>query len=146
MKNRYSNLMRWLYGGGAILVILTLPIYLIAKAIGQNNSEKTIYYAFFMIIPIILIYVTIIIVKSVQYFKFEKQEKKETLEEARIWLTSKFKKVRLNNSKPIDEELFECQARIDTDGKIICKIHLDFETKFDSYEKFLHFFSLDENS
>ena len=146
MKNRYSNLMKWLCGGGAILVASTLPIFLIAKAIGQNDSDKTLYCALLMMIPIFLVYTTIIVVKSVRWFKTEKQEEQETLEKAQKVLTSEFKKVWINYSSAINKKLFDCQAKVDTDGKIICKVCLDYETKYDSYEEFLRFFNLDENS
>lgn len=146
MKNRYSSLEKWVYVGGAIMVLLLLPIYLIAKVLGQNDVEKVFAYAFLLVILIFIVYFTGIIVKMVQYMKSEKKEKQKILEKAQSELTSEFKKVRMSHPNEINTKLFDCQAKVDTDGKIICKVHLDYETKYDSYEEFLRFFNLDENS
>ena len=59
-------------------------------------------------------------------------------------LTSEFKQVILNYSEPISKELFECQAKVDDDGKIVCKIQLDYEVKIENYEEFLSFFHTQE--
>lgn len=146
MKNRYNNFLKWMFGGGAICVFSSIPITLIATELAKNDFEKALGLAFLMIFPIALAYLTIIVVKFLQYTKYEKQENKKTLEKAQSELTSEFKKVRMNNSCTIQKKLLECQAKIDTDGKIICKVQLDYETKFDSYEEFLRFFNLDDNS
>ena len=146
MKNRYKSLQKWVYGGGAIFVLSSLPIFLIAKVLGQNDVEKFFAYAFLLVLLIFIVYFTGIIVKMVQWLKYEKQEEQEILENAQKELTSEFKKVRMSHPNEINTKLFDCQAKVDTDGKIVCKILLDYETKFDSYEEFLRFFSLDENS
>ena len=42
MKNRYRNLVMWMYVGGAIELFLIPAFFMIANAIGQSDSEKTI--------------------------------------------------------------------------------------------------------
>ena len=146
MKNSYSNFMKWLWCGGIVLCILAVWIALFASQISPNDVNKAIVIAVLGIIPLFVLYSAIVVFKLKQCHKLEEQEKQATLEKTKKEITTEFKKVQIKNSSDIDKQLFECQAKIDTDGKIICKIQLDFETKFDSYEEFMHFFNIDENS
>ena len=72
-----------------------------------------------------------------------KKYKRKILEESKEKLSSEFKTVFLNNSSNISKEIFKCQAKVDDDGKIICKICVDYETKLNSYEEFLRYFHFD---
>ena len=40
MKNRYSNLIKWLYGGGAILVAISVGLTMIAGLIPAKFAAK----------------------------------------------------------------------------------------------------------
>jgi len=40
--------------------------------------------------------------------------------------------------------MFECKAKVDEDGKIVCEVFLNMKTTFESYEEFLRYFHLDE--
>ena len=68
----------------------------------------------------------------------------EALEKSKEKLSPEFTTVLLNSSDDISKEKFKCQAKVDNDGKIICKINVDFTTKIDSYEEFLRYFHFDE--
>lgn len=91
------------------------------------------------------IYLVISVIELVKYQKYVKKYKREEVEKASKELSTEFKKVLLNYSDPISKDLFECQAKVDDDGKIICKIQLDFETKIENYEEFLKFFHFSQN-
>lgn len=144
MKNQLSNLFNRLLGGGILCIFLLLPEIWIAKLITQNDFENFQICITIMLFLTIIVYVIISIVKIVQYQKWFKEYKRETLEEVKEALSSEFKTVLLNSSGNISKEMFECQAKVDNDGKIICKIHVDFETKMDSYEEFLRYFHFNE--
>ena len=64
--------------------------------------------------------------------------------EAVIELTSEFKPVMLIYSGDVPKERFECQAKVDENGEIICKIYVNYEVKLDNYEEFLKYFHLSE--
>ena len=74
----------------------------------------------------------------------EERKEKEKLEKISKELTKEFKPVLLNYSEAISKDLFECQAKVDDEGKIIYKIHLDYDGKFENYEEFLRFFHTQE--
>ena len=146
MKNTYSNFSKLLWCGGIMVCILAVFIALFASQISPNDPNKAIVIAMLIMIPLIVLYVAIVVLKFKQCCKLEKQENQSTLEKTQKELTAEFKKVQIKNSSAIDKQLFVCQAKIDTDGKILCKIQLDLETKFDSHEEFIRFFNLDQNS
>lgn len=139
MKDRWSNLWKWIYGAGMFCLILVFPEIWIAKLITRNNPESHLAYAMIMGVATTFIYLIIVLVKVVQYFTWEKQYEQETLDETKKTLNSDFKTVLLNSPSAIPKEMFQCEAKVD-DGKIICKIHLDMETKWDSYEEFQKYF------
>ena len=146
MKDRYTNLVyKYLIGGGTLGVALVIPETLLAKLLTKNNPEIYETCAFMMVFVTMSIYLVVSIVKSVQYFKWINQHEQEKLEETKKILNSQFKTVLLNSSIDIPKERFECQAKIGNDGKIICKIHLDFETNLDTYEQFQKQFHFAEN-
>ncbi len=69
----------------------------------------------------------------------------EKVEQARQELSTEIKQVFLNYSEFISKDLFECQAKVDNNGKIICKVQLDYEVKLENYEEFLSFFHFDQD-
>lgn len=140
MQNQDKKLIRWLLGGGLLLLFMVALEMFIADLISKNNFEVFRFYLSIMILITMFIYLIISVIKIVQYQRYVKKYKSEELEKANKELTSEFKEVLLNYSQPISKERFECQAKVDDDGKIVCKIQLDYEVKIESYEKFLRYF------
>lgn len=89
-------------------------------------------------------YIAISTTKLVRYQKWSKQYNQEIFEKTKKKLNSKFVTVLLNNPNDICEENFDCQAKVDNDGKIVCKVCVDFETIFDNCEEFLKYFHFSE--
>lgn len=144
MQNQCKKMLRWILGGCLLAILLVIPEVLIANSISNNNPEVLKMYAIAMILITMFIYVIISIIKIVKYQKFAKNYKQEELEKTSKELTKEFKPVLLNCSEPISEDLFKCQAKVDNDGEIVCKIQLDYEVKFENYEEFLRFFHTQE--
>lgn len=144
MQDQDKKIFRWILGGGLLALLIVIPEMLIAKSISNNNPEVYKCYATTMILITIFIYLIISIIKIIKYLKFAKNYKQEKLEKTSKELTKEFKPVLLNYSDPISKELFECQAKVDNDGKIVCKIQLDYEVKIENYEEFLRFFHTQE--
>ena len=144
MQDQDKKIFRWILGGGLLALLIVIPEMLIAKSISNNNPEAYKCYATTMILITIFIYLIISIIKIIKYLKFAKNYKQEKLEKTSKELTKEFKPVLLNYSDPISKELFECQAKVDNDGKIVCKIQLDYEVKIENYEEFLRFFHTQE--
>ena len=144
MQDQNKKIFRWILGGGLLAVFLVIPEMLIAKSISNNNPEVWKPYATTMILITMFIYLIISVIKLVKYQKFAKSYKQEKLEKTSKELTKEFKPVLLNYSEPISKDLFVCQAKVDDDGKIVCKIQLDYEVKIENYEEFLRFFHTQE--
>ena len=144
MQDQNKKIIRWILGGGLLAVFLVIPEMLIAKSISNNNPEVWKPYATTMILITMFIYLIISVIKLVKYQKFAKSYEQEKLEKTSKELTKEFKPVLLNYSEPISKDLFICQAKVDDDGKIVCKIQLDYEMKIENYEKFLRFFHTQE--
>lgn len=145
MKHRTSNLVTWILGGGLLLIFLKIPEVRIAKLITQNEPEKFDTLFISMALFTLLIYVIIVSVKIVQFYNYSKKYKQEHLEKAKKELDSEFKTVLRNGSIEFSSEQLECQAKIDDNGKIICKIYVDYEIELDSYEDFIDRFHFDED-
>ena len=144
MQNQDKKIFRWILGGGLLAVFLVIPEMLIAKSISNNNPEVYKSYATTMILITSFIYLIISVIKIVKYQKYAKNYKQEKVEKVRKELSTEFKQVLLNYSEPIPKDLFQCKAKIGEDGKIVCKIQLDYEVKLEDYEKFLRFFHFDQ--
>lgn len=140
MQDQNKKIIRWALGGGILCVFLLIPEALIVDLISNNNSEVNKFYSTIMFLITIFIYLIISVIKVVKYQRYVNNYKYEELEKANKELTSEFKEVLLNYSEPISKECFECQAKVDDDGKIVCKIQLDYEVKIESYEEFLKYF------
>lgn len=80
------------------------------------------------------------VIKLVKYQRYVKNYKQEKIRKVSRELTTEFKQVLLNDSESIPTELFKCQAKIDDDGKIVCKIKLEYEMKIENYKDFSRFF------
>jgi len=145
MEDQNKKIVRWILGGGLLAVLLVIPEMLIAQSISNNNPEVYASYATTMILITVFIYIIISVIKLVKYQKYAKNYVQERLEKASTELTQEFKEVLLNYSEPIPKDLFKCQAKIDEDGKIVCKIELDYEVKLENYEKFLRYFHFNQD-
>lgn len=144
MKNQLNSVFKWIVGGGVLCVFLILPELWISKLITQNKSGTFETFFTTMFFLTICAYIAISTIKLVRYQKWSKQYNQEIFEKAKKKLNSKFVTVLLNNPNDICEENFDCQAKVDNDGKIVCKVCVDFETKFDNYEEFLKYFHFSE--
>ena len=140
MQDQNKKIIRWVVGGGILALFLTIPEILIAKLISNNNPEVYESYVITMAVITIFIYLTVSVIQFVKYQKYANNYKQEKLEKASKELTPEFKPVLLNYSEPISKDLFKCQAKIGDDGKIVCKIELDYEVKIENYEEFLRHF------
>lgn len=144
MEDQNKKIFRWILGGGLSALFLIILETLIATPIFKNNTELWRSHVVGMILITMFIYLIISVIKLVKYQKFAKNFKQEKLEKTSKELTKEFKPVVLNYSEPISKDLFECQAKVGDDGKIVCKIQLDYEVKIENYEKFLSFFHIQE--
>lgn len=140
MQDQNKKIIRWVVGGGILALFLTIPEILIAKLISINNPEVYESYVITMAVITIFIYLTVSVIQFVKYQKYANNYKQEKIEKASKELTPEFKPVLLNYSEPISKDLFKCQAKIGDDGKIVCKIELDYEVKIENYEEFLRYF------
>lgn len=144
MEDQNKKIFRWILGGGLSALFLIILETLIATPIFKNNTELWRSHVVGMILITMFIYLIISVIKLVKYQKFAKNFKQEKLEKTSKELTKEFKPVVLNYSEPISKDLFECQAKVGDDGKIVCKIQLDYEVKIENYEEFLSFFHIQE--
>lgn len=140
MQNQNKKMFRWLLVGGLGSFLLIIPEMEIARFISKNNSESFRSYLTTMILITMFTFLIISVIKLVKYQKYAKNYNQERVEKVSKELSTEFKEVLLNYSEPISKELFKCQAKLDDDGKIVCKIQLNHEVKIESYEKFLRFF------
>lgn len=144
MEDQNKKIFRWILGGGLSALFLIILETLIATPIFKNNTELWRSHVVGMILITMFIYLIISVIKLVKYQKFAKNFKQEKLEKTSKELTKEFKPVVLNYSEPISKDLFECQAKVGDDGRIVCKIQLDYEVKIENYEEFLSFFHIQE--
>lgn len=145
MKNSYDNFYyKWILGFGMFCAVLIIPEMWIAKLITQNHPGTYDTCITRIVFVTLSIYMIVAIIKSVQFFKYIEQHNQEKLEKSKITLDSDFKTVLLKSSSNIPAENFVCQAKIDDDGKIICKISLDYQTILANYEEFNEYFYFDK--
>ena len=142
MHNQNKKLLKWIVGLFISLPILIALELVIAKAIYPNELEAFEKCLSTLLCVDLFVYLIIIAIKFVQYRKFVEKYEQDKLSEAKEELTSEFQKVFINYSGDISKDKFECKAKVDKNGKIICEIFLDMETTFESYEEFLKYFHL----
>lgn len=140
MQGQDKKFLRWILGGGLILIFLLIPGLLIARYIADGNTELFERYASYMLIIVLLAYLILSAITIAKYNKHFQNYEREKLEKASKELTSEFKPVLLNKSEHISPELFKCQAKVDEQGKIVCEIKLEHKVKFENYEELLRFF------
>lgn len=144
MREQNMKTFLWIGISGLIAVFILIPEFIIAKLIFPDNLKSYQNCITIMLIVTDLIYAIIATIKLIQYYKFEREYHKNKVSTTSNELTSDFDTVVLKDPQGIPVEVFECQARIDEDGKIICKVHCDFISKFDNYEDFLQHFHFAE--
>ena len=144
MENQNKKIIRWTIGLGVSMIILILPELLIVKSIYPDDVEAFKTCMVNILLITLFAYLIMFIIKFVQYTKFANEYKRNKIEEANKELTSEFKKVFIRSSGDISKDMFECKAKVDEDGKIICEVFLNMKTTFDSYEKFLEYFCFNQ--
>lgn len=144
MQDQNKKLFMWVVGLSVLMVALVIPELLIAKTIYPNEQDWRTCLTNMILITMFLC-IIIYTIRFLQYYKFVKEYRRNKVEEAKKELTSEFKKVFINYSGDISKDMFECKAKVDEDGKIVCEIFLDMKITFESYEKFLEYFQFNEN-
>jgi len=144
MQNQNKKILMWVGGLGLLMVFLVIPELLIAQSIYPNEPEAFKTCLTIMLLSTLSVYLIIATIKLVQYQRFVKEYKRNKIEEANKELTSEFKKVFIRYPGDISKDMFECKAKVDEDGKIVCEVFLNMKTTFESYEEFLRYFHLDE--
>lgn len=124
-------------------LLIFLESFITTKSITQQDKRLIV----FMIMAIVtfILYTVIVLVKYRQFQKENRKYEQKILEETKKKLNSEFKPVSLKSFSAISNELFECQAKVVDGEKIVCRIHLDFETTLNSYEEFTNYFDVDVN-
>lgn len=140
MQDQNNKLFQWIFGGCLLTLFLVILEILIAKSISNNDPE--VWKPYVLIMMSITFFINLII-SAIKCIKYQKYAKK--VEKARQELSTEFKQVFLNFSEPIPKDLFKCQAIVDNDGKIICEIKLDCETRLKNYEEFLKLFHFSQD-
>ena len=145
MRNQNKKMLMWVLGLGVFMPVIVILELLITKAIYSEEPETFKSCLSTMIAITMLVYVLVIVIKFVRYQKTAQEHERSIVEKTKKELTSEFKKVFMNCSGDISKDKFECKAKVDENGKIICEIFLDMKTTFESYEEFLEYFHLNEN-
>ena len=143
MKKRFENFLKSLLWGVVITTILLIAGFLIASKIIQNKDDLSICLAVMAGI-IGIIYTIFAFINLKKFEKYQKLYNMNAKEKVMNELTSEFKPVILRDSGDVPTEKFKCQAKVDENGKIICRIYVDYQTKLNSYEEFLKYFHLNE--
>ena len=144
MKNQNKNIHMWFIGLSFLSILIIAFEVIIAHNLYPNEPEAFRGCCINMILITLFAYIIVGTILSVQCVKFEKEYKRNKVEKAKQELTSEFKTVFINNSGIISKDMIECTAKVDENGKIICKIHCDFKTELETYEDFLRCFHFDE--
>ena len=106
----------------------------------MNLAELVMY----IISIIFLIVILLLAIYSWVKIKQDIKSRKKALHKAKRELNPEYQPVLLKDARIIPVEMAKCQAKLDSDGKIVCKIHFDsdIEITLDSYEGFCFRFSL----
>jgi len=145
LKEQNKKFCRIVIGGGVLCLLLLVPGIIIARAIFGSNQELFKECATYMLFITLAIYMLVAGVAIIKYDKYVRNYRRQKIEKASKELTTEFKPVYLKYSEPISKKYFDCEARIDDDGKIFCKVHLDREFELENHEEFLRFFSFEQD-
>lgn len=122
-------------------IMLCIPGGLVAFKYFPNSFEMQF---LCMSGPGIITFLVANIILGIKFQKAYKEYDKWLKEHSNEKLNSEFQKVHLKTFDGINKEAVECQAKVNNDGKIICKVHLDIEDEFSNYEEFVKFFSCED--
>lgn len=67
------------------------------------------------------------------------------MEEAKKKLNSEFIEILLRDSSVIPKEMFKCEAKVDSNRQIICKINFNSEIRLNSYDEFVKIFCFNQS-
>ena len=137
MKNR---LVKLILGITVLPVSMFLFMVFIIGNIAKGDALLIQQYLETGLLIFLLFYIIYSTFLLLLYIKKEKKEHQILLTDVKNKLTSEFKPVCLKNSAEIPEEEFVCQAKRCEDGKIICKIKLNYEVELEDCEEFLDYF------
>ena len=128
-----------------LIIFITVMISSLGIAIGYKYCLNRFWVRLFLgIVPAMVFNVSAIEILDTKKAKAYEAYEIAMREEKYKKLSSEFKNVQLKNSGTIIKEAFECQAKVNNDGKIICKVQLDIEDEFGNYEEFAKFFSCED--
>ena len=145
MKNQIKKTIMWICGLFLLMIVLAIPEMIIAHNIYPNQHQASLLCWLIMVFITMLACLIIALRKVAQLQKFEKEYQRKSAEEASEKLTSEPKKVFIRRSEYIPKDRFECKAKVDKEGKIVCEIFLDIKTTLKSHEEFLKLFQFDED-
>lgn len=140
LKEQDKKLLRLVIGGSLICVIVLFVQIVVAVLICGNDAQTFKYVVTIMCLATLGLYMLIGGIGIIKYVlnieKYRKQQLEKTIKE----LTTEYTDIHLRYSNPIPKEYFECRAKIDNDGQIVCNIYLDYEVKFKDAKDFLNLF------
>ena len=142
MQKQRKKLVRSVLIGALISLVLLVLVLLIVKSICGGNAEQCDKYITRLSMIVMVGYVVSSFVNLARYNNYARNYEHELLERTKRELTTEYKPVLLKCSGSLLPEMFECQAKVNEDGKIVCNIKLEHEFKFESYEGFLLFYQL----
>lgn len=145
MQNQNKKMLMWAIGLTLFMLILVILELVIVRSIYPNDVEAFETCMANLLLITMFVFIIIFTIKFVQYHKIAQEYRRNKVEKAKKELTSDFKKVFIRNSGDISKDMFECKAKLDEDGKIVCEIFLNMKTTFESYEEFFYYFHFDEN-
>lgn len=141
----FSKCMRVICIVGLAACALELASVLLLESIGNElvleflvNSVPWVVLG--TLLGIIISFAVLIAVYSITMNSYMEKE----IERARHVLTPEFIPVFLKDQIIVCKDKARCEARIDENGKIICKVTADLQFDMDEFNRFLKFFSLDE--
>ena len=143
MDKQTKKMLRWIVGGGMILLFLLIPELLISRALSNGNEELFRKYGLIMSLTTMFIYFISSIAVLIKYGKYLIKDEQEKGEKVKKELTSEYKKVILKDLDSISPTMYSCKAKVDQDGKILCEVTLDAKLKIESCEEFFRFFQFE---
>lgn len=143
MDQQTKKMLRWIVGGGMILLFLLIPELLISRALSNGNEELFRKYGLIMSLTTMFIYFISSIAVLIKYSKYLIKYEQEKLDKVKNGLSEEYRKVVLKDSDKIPYTMYHCKAKVDQDGKILCEVTLDAKLKIESYEEFCRFFQFE---
>ena len=143
MQNQNKKMLKWTMGLTLSMLILVILELVIVRSIYPNDVEAFKTCMSNILLITMFAFIIIFTIKFVQYHKIAQEYRRNKVEEVKTELSSEFKKVFIRYPGHISKDMFECKAKVDENGKIVCEVFLNMKTTFESYEEFFEFFHLD---